>query len=321
MAKIMIVGSGVVGQATGKGLIKKGHEVVFVDISVETVRRLSQEGFEARLPDELGDIAAEISMFCVSTPPKGDGSVNLDYITTAIANHGEWLKRKKREREDAWHLVVIRSTVPPGTTRKVLLPLLEKYSGLMASKDFGVCMQPEFLRAKSSEEDFLHPWVMVIGEYDQCSGDTLERIYTDFGNKIFRVELETAEFVKYVHNCFNATKISFSNEIWLLGRKLGLDANLALEIAVHTAEGHWNPAYGTVGGQPYGGSCLPKDTKGLEAFAKENGISMPLLSAVISVNSEMEELAKQGVIPLATIVGTKWQPSPVLTNNKEKERG
>ena len=110
MAKIMIVGSGVVGQATGKGLIKKGHEVVFVDISVETVRRLSQEGFEARLPDELGDIAAEISMFCVSTPPKGDGSVNLDYITTAIANHGEWLKRRgERERTlGTWWLLEAR---------------------------------------------------------------------------------------------------------------------------------------------------------------------------------------------------------------------
>ena len=289
MAKIMIVGSGVVGQATGKGLIKKGHEVVFVDISVETVRRLSQEGFEARLPDELGDIAAEISMFCVSTPPKGDGSVNLDYITTAIANHGEWLKRKKREREreDAWHLVVIRSTVPPGTTRKILLPALEKSSGLTAGKDFGLCMQPEFLRAKSSEEDFLHPWVTVIGEYDQCSGDTLERIYTDFGSKIFRVDLDTAELVKYVHNCFNATKISFTNEIWEVSKKLGIDGNLVMEIVAQSAEGMWNPKYGIKGGYPYGGNCLPKDTRGLKAFAQEIGIDMPLLEATIEINNRL----------------------------------
>jgi len=94
--------------------------------------------------------------------------------------------------------------------------------------------------------------------------------------------------------------------------------NLALEITSHTAEGFWNQRYGTVGGQPYGGTCLPKDTKGLEAFAKENGINVPLLSAVISVNSEMEELAKQGRVPPATIVGHKWLPSPNTDKPKEE---
>jgi UDPglucose 6-dehydrogenase len=317
MARIAIVGSGVVGQATGKGLIGKGHEVVFVDINVEIVRKLCLEGFEARLPNELGDIAAEISMFCVSTPPKDDGSVNLDYITTAIADYGKWLKRK---REDTWHLVVVRSTVPPGTTRKVLLPLLEEYSGLRVGKDFGLCMQPEFLRAKSSEEDFLHPWATVIGELDQRSGDVLAELYADFGSRVFRTDLETAELAKYIHNCFNATKISFSNEMWLLGKKMGIDVNLALEIIAKTAEGCWNPLYGTVGGQPYGGTCLPKDTKGLEMFAKENNISMPLLSSVISVNSEMEELAKQGMVPSAIIAGHKWQPTPNSKKNKKDRR-
>lgn len=318
MAKILVVGSGVVGQATGKGLIKKGHKVTFVDTNIQIIRELSQEGFEARLPNELEDVSAEIAMFCVSTPSKNDGSVNLDYITNAIVNYGKWL-RHKREREDSWDLVVVRSTVPPGTTRRILLPLLEKSSGLIAGEDFGLCMQPEFLRAKSSEEDFLYPWATVIGELDQRSGDVLAEIYVDFGSKIFRVNLETAELVKYVHNCFNAAKISFSNEIWLLGSKLGIDANLVLEIAVNTAEGYWNSHYGTIGGQPYGGTCLPKDTKGLEAFAKEIGVSIPLLSAVISVNSRMEELARQGVVPPATIAGHNWRPSPNLAN-KEKGR-
>ena len=107
MAKIMIVGSGVVGQATGKGLISKGHEVVFVDTNLEIIWMLSQEGLEARLPNELDDVCADISMFCVSTPSREDGSVNLDNITAAITNHGKWLKYQK-----GWHLVVIRSTVP-----------------------------------------------------------------------------------------------------------------------------------------------------------------------------------------------------------------
>jgi len=301
----MIVGSGVVGQATGKGLISKGHEVVFVDTNLEIIWMLSQEGLEARLPNELDDVCADISMFCVSTPPRDDGSVNLDYIIAAIANHGKWLKY-----QGDWHLVVVRSTVPPGTTRGVLLPLLEKISGMVAGRDFGLCMQPEFLRAKSSEEDFLHPWVTVIGQLDARSGDVLADIYADFGSTVFRVDLEEAELAKYIHNTFNATKISFANEIWLLGRALGINTKLALEVASHSAEGYWNPQYGTIGGQPYGGSCLPKDTEGLKAFAEEKGIIMPLLSAVISVNSQMEELAKQGIVPAATIIGHKWQPSP-----------
>jgi len=311
MAKIMIVGSGVVGQATGKGLISKGHEVVFVDTNLEIIWMLSQEGLEARLPNELDDVCADISMFCVSTPSREDGSVNLDNITAAITNHGKWLKYQK-----GWHLVVIRSTVPPGTTRGVLLPLLEKISGMVAGRDFGLCVQPEFLRAKSSEEDFLRPWATVIGEYDQRSGDTLKRIYTDFGSQIFRVSLEIAEFVKYAHNCANAAKISFFNQMWLLARELGIDGNLALKIVVNTAESFWNPSYGTVGGQPFGGDCLPKDIKGLLTLAEKIGIEMPLLSAVISVNSQMEELAKQGVVPPATTNGPNWQPSPNPGNNK-----
>lgn len=309
MARILIIGSGVIGQATGKGLAKKGHKVIFVDTNIHVVKKLCQEGFDARLPDKFEDVSAEITMFCVPTPSNDDGSINLDYIIEAVANYGKWLGRKGK---DGWSLVVVRSTVLPGTTRKILIPLLEKSSGFTASKDFGVCVQPEFLRARSSEDDFLHPWVTVIGEMDKSSGDVLAEIYTNFGSRVFRVDLETAEFVKYVSNCFNATKISFSNEMWLLGQKLGIDANLALEIAVNSAEGYWNPYYGTVGGQPYGGSCLPKDTKGLEVFAKEIGINMPLLSAVILVNSRMEELAKQGVVPLATTTGHKWRPSPNL---------
>jgi len=196
---------------------------VFVDISIETIKRLCQEGFESRLPNEMDNVAAQISMVCVSTPPRDSGEVNLDYIISAITNLGKWLKQRK----NVWHLVVIRSTVPPGTTRKVLLPILEKYSGLTAGKDFGLCMQPEFLRAKSSEEDFSHPWVTVIGELDRRSGDVLAEIYSDFGSKTFRVDLETAEFVKYTHNCFNATKISFSNEIRMVGQKLGIDAKFS----------------------------------------------------------------------------------------------
>jgi UDPglucose 6-dehydrogenase len=301
MSKVLIVGAGVVGKATGKGLIKKGNEVTFIDEKPEIIRLLRSKKFSAYLSSEIesNNICADISMFCVPTPFKVDkhgrrGSMDLSYISSAVANHSRWLKKNiiKRHR---YHLVVIRSTVPPGTTRNILLPLLESYSGLRTGVDFGLCMQPEFLRNKSSEQDFLNPRATVIGEYDKTSGDNLVNLYDLFTCKKFRTDLETAEFMKYVHNCFNATKISFSNEMWLLGQKLGIDANLALQMASESAEGFWNSSYGITGGTPYEGPCLPKDVKGFLAFAKEFAPTndlMPLLTAVDTVNSFMQLLTK-----------------------------
>lgn len=316
MAKIMIVGSGVVGQATGKALIKKGHEVLFVDKNIETISRMRRDGFEARLPYELKDATADFSMFCVPTKSRIDGSVNLNNLGIAAANHGRWLGRKN---DSVWHIVVIRSTVPPGTTRGIMLKLIEKYSGLKAGRDFGLCVHPEFLRSKSSEEDSLHPWATVIGELDQSSGDMLADLYADFETEIFRMDLEAAEFLKYVHNCFNATKISFTNEMWLLGKQLGIDANAVMRIVAKTAEGSWNPNYGTVGGQPYGGDCLPKDCNGFLKFAERIGISLPLLSAVISVNAQMEDSARHGQASAANPVGPMWQPSPSICKTNLKK--
>lgn len=304
MTKIVIIGSGVVGQATGRGFLKKGHQVTFVDTNTDIIQKLSQEGFNAYSPNDFHSITADVSMFCTSTPSHDDGSVNLDNIIAAVIKHSEWLTK-----QTSYHLVVIRNTVPPTTTRGILLPLLERCSGKLASKDFGLCVQPEFLRATSAEEDFLHPRGIVIGELDQRSGTMLSKLYADFGSEIFRVNLEAAELIKYINNSFEATKISFFNEIWQLGQKLDIDTNSVLEIITKIVEGLWNPKYGIVGGRPYGGNCLPKDTKGLLAFSREIGVDMPLLSAVVLVNNKMVELAKQGIVPPATITRPKWQLS------------
>jgi UDPglucose 6-dehydrogenase len=174
---------------------------------------------------------------------------------------------------------------------------LEEHSALKCGRDFGLCVQPEFLRAASSEEDFLKPSATVIGELDKRAGDILESIYSDFGSSIIRVSPEVAEFSKYINNCFNAVKISFSNEIWLLGKELDIDANLALQISSLTAEAYKNPKYGLLGGLPFGGACLPKDADGLLRFTKQMNVDMPLLSAVVAVNSKMNDLAKRGIIP------------------------
>lgn len=309
MATILVVGSGVVGQANGKGLITKGHKVVFIDTNHKVVEKLQSEGFTAYLPSKINqssNLNFDVAMFCVPTPfneksgydSNSVGGPNLSYIKSAIVNHGKWLRDRKKKQKDKdiagstanYHLVVIRSTVQPGTTRNVLLPLLELHSTMRVGRDIGLCIQPEFLRTASSENDFLNPRATIIGEFDKNAGDVLERLYSNFGetNEVFRTEIETAEFAKYVHNSFNATKISFANEMALVGQKLGLDTNAILRMVAVTAEGYWNPYYGITGGRPYDGRCLPKDIKTFLAFAKKKlKLDMPLISAVDSINSQM----------------------------------
>jgi len=313
--RVIIIGSGVVGSATGRGLIEKEHKVVFVDTKEKIVNKFKQEGFDAFLPSDVGNISADILMFCVSTPSNGDDSVNLDYIKAATANYGDWLKNM--QKENIWPLVVIRSTVPPGTTRKILLPIFEEHSEMKAGKDFGLCMQPEFLRAESGMDDFLHPWVTLIGELDSRSGRILEDLYSDFGGEIIRTSLETAELEKYIHNIFNAAKISFANQIWLITKEMDedIDPNIVLSIMAKTAEGCWNPKYGTVGGQPYGGSCLPKDVKGCIGFLRKVGIDASLLESIDEINSTMEKLADENIVPNAIKEGLNWRQSPALEKN------
>jgi UDPglucose 6-dehydrogenase len=323
---IIIVGAGIVGTSTGKGLIKKGYNVLFVDKNPDIIKSLEGEGYRACLPDDVSglDTGARASMFCVDTPLGGGNENNyagldLGNLISAVSVHAKWLGKSRHlhvNGEKYYHLIVIRSTVPPGTTRGLLLPLINKYSGLTVGEDLGLCMHPEFLRTVSAEDDYLNPRATIIGQYDSKSGDFLEDIYSEFEGEKIRVDLDMAEFMKLIHNCFNAMKISFSNEMWQVGKSLGIDANLALRLAAKTAEGLWNPNYGLVGGQPYGGHCLPKDTKGFEQFAQRNNTVTPLLSAVVRINRQMEEMAKLGKANHATIEPPSATAEQILTTEK-----
>jgi len=297
---ILIIGSGVVGQATGKGFHAKGHRVVFYDVNPDVLSRLGEEGYETCKDYDLREF--DVSMLCVCTPTRNDKIV-LDYLHSALRKLGAKLADINR-----YHLVVVRCTSLPGTTEEKVIPMLEYYSGKKAGVDFGVCMNPEFLRAVNSEQDFAHPWLTVIGAYDQRSGKELEELYQPFRAEIIVTELKVAEMMKYVHNLFNATKISFFNEMYVVCQKLGIDSQAVNSLVAKSAEGIWNPKYGTVGGRPYGGTCLPKDTRAFRSFATELNLNpMLLLDAVIKVNEKMEEqipgeqlcpvdsLARQGV--------------------------
>jgi UDPglucose 6-dehydrogenase len=321
LEQVMIIGSGIVGQATGKGLIKRGiSNVLFVDLNPQVVKSLSYQGFNVCSPSQIKNEIENfgISMFCLPSPFNEKlGKLDLSHIKHSLIDYAKSLRNCKSRNN--YHLIVIRSTVPPGTTEKLLIPLIEKYSEMKVGCDFGVCMQPEFLRSVFSEQDFDNPRTIVIGEHDKYSGEVLERLYKFAGFKvpIMRVNLRTAEFVKYIGNYFNATRISFANELWALAKQLGVDSNSALEIAINAAEGFWNPSYGTYGGQPYGGRCLPKDIKTLITFCEEIGVDMPILSAVASVNSKMEVLAKQGEVPNGSIYRQHRGSDPpvVITEN------
>lgn len=282
--KIAVVGSGFVGQATGKGLGKHDNEITFIDVVPEKIQQLQAQGFKAYDPADYKTITTEVTMFCVPTPTQG-GRIQLTYLKKAVEQFAERLKGHK-----GYHVAVIRSTVPPKATRKFVLPIIEKISGKKVGKDFGLCMQPEYLREVTAEQDFARPWFVLIGEYDTKSGDVLEKIYRKFDAPIERMTLEEAEFQKYVHNVYNAVKIAFFNEMRIIANNENWNADAVFRATAESCEGIWNPMYGLRDFGPFDGSCLPKDTRALLQWGDTMGYNLEILRAVISENLRHEKL-------------------------------
>jgi len=279
--KISIIGSGVVGRTTGIGLHKHDNEVIFYDVDDRKLFELSKSGFEVAEDIEQAVYRSAVSFICVQTPTI-NGKIDLTYIKTAAINVARALRRK-----DDYHVIVIRSTILPTYTRTKILPVLERYSKLTAKKDFGLCVNPEFLREATALQDFLHPSRIVIGELDKKSGDILEGLYKPFNAPIFRTDMDTAEMIKYVSNCFLSTKISFFNEIYVICKKLGLNPQLISRIvALDPRIGE----YGIYGGRPFGGKCLPKDLEAFINFVESLGLNPKMLTSVKNVNEEMKKL-------------------------------
>jgi GDP-mannose 6-dehydrogenase len=296
--RISIFGLGYVGCVSAACLARDGQIVIGVDINplkVELVgsggspiiepgldtlvREVVQSG---RLRVSLDTKAAvqdsDISMICVGTPSNGNGSLNLRYIENVCAEIGMALAA-----ENSYHIVVVRSTVLPGTVRERLIPLLEHYSGRRAGPDFGVCMCPEFLREGSAIEDYDHPSQIVIGEFDERSGDAVQQLFAAVEAPIVRTTIENAEMVKYVSNAFHAVKVAFANEIGNLCKTLGSDGQQVMEIFCQDRRLNISPAY-LKPGFAFGGSCLPKDLRALVYRAKERDLDCALLNAVLHSN-------------------------------------
>ncbi|MBX3016149.1 MAG: UDP-glucose/GDP-mannose dehydrogenase family protein [Caldilineaceae bacterium] len=283
MSHILIVGSGVVGQATGKGFAKQGHQLTYVDVDPSKIAQLRAQGLRAMTIAQVDWENQDIVMLTVSTPTV-QGHLVLDHLKAATAKVGQGLATT-----DRYITVVVRSTVPPTTTEKVLLPILEQASGKVAGKDFGVAFNPEFLRQRTSEQDFDRPWITVLGATDAASADVLNKLYMPFGGLIVNCQPTEAEMIKYVNNVYNAVKISYFNEVHQICEQLGIDSRLVGAVVARSAESMWNPLYGTRGGVPYGGACLPKDTLAFMEFCRNQGLTHDMLAATIQVNEKLEQ--------------------------------
>lgn len=296
--KISIFGLGYVGSVTGACLAELGHDVVGADVSPVKVDLINQgkspiveQDIDRILRDVVragkfratGDVAGavratDLALVCVGTPSRPNGSLGLEAIKRVSGQIGSALKAHRR-----YFVVVVRSTVLPGTVEDVVIPILERRSGRKAGRDFGVCMNPEFLREGSSVHDFYHPPKHVIGELDGRSGGALLRIYRGVDAKVFRVPIKVAEMVKYCDNSFHALKVAYANEIGGLCREYGVDSHRVMDIFCSDTKLNISPAY-LKPGFAFGGSCLPKDVRALASETKRLDLDSPILNAILPSN-------------------------------------
>jgi UDPglucose 6-dehydrogenase len=282
-ALISIIGCGVVGLNVGKGLSELGNVVTFYDTNNRKAGELISLDLSVSYDAQDAVLNSEISFVCVPTPTSHN-KVDLSYIKSAVNEIGKALAKKSD-----YHVVVIKSTVLPTTTEKIVIPILEKRSGKKAGKDIGVCSNPEFLTEihhswtddSSFVRSFRNERFIVIGEFDQKSGDRLHTIYETLKIPVFRTNLRTAEMVKYAFNCALACRISYWNEIFYICQKMRMESNIVASIA---AMDERIGKYGTIHGKAFGGKCLPKDLKAFIDFSKKLGYMPRLLEAVQQVN-------------------------------------
>jgi len=292
---ISVIGSGYVGLITAAGFAEKGHNVICVDVvkeKVDAINRRKSPIYEKGLNGILEKTAgvnlkasldlrnavlnSEVTFICVGTPSLSSGAIDLSYVKESARQVAEVLNQKK-----SFHVVVVKSTVIPGTTEGVILPILEKVSQKKVGVDFGLAMNPEFLREGIAVEDFRRPDRIVVGCQDKNTLRVLERLYAGFNTTLLKTDLRTAEMIKYASNAFLAAKISFINEIGNVCKELGIDVYKVAEgmgldrrISPHFLRA----------GIGFGGSCFPKDVKSLVHQSKSLGIKPRILDAVLEVN-------------------------------------
>ncbi len=306
--KLTFIGSGYVGLVSAAGYASLGNECTCIDISNEKVAQINngvppiyEEGLEEllkklRTNDSLKATTdysslkgSDVVLICVGTPTRKGGAIDLSYIEKAAEQIGEVLKESGK-----YAVVVVKSTVVPGTTTEKVLPILEDKSGKKAGRDFGIGMMPEFLKEGTALEDFKQPDRLVIGAEDQRAFEVLRKMHSSFKCPILEVPISTAEMIKYASNSFLATRISFINQLANLCERIGINVD---EVAKGMGMDRRVAPYFLKAGPGFGGSCFPKDVKALMAFSAEKGIEATLLEEVMEINYlqpfRMLEIAKQ----------------------------
>ena len=307
---ISVFGLGYVGTVTAACLASKENRVLGVDLSAAKVEamengrspivepRLNELIAEAhracRLHATVDSAAAvtqtEISFLCVGTPSLRNGKLDLGHIEPVCREIGAALKNK-----DSFHLVVLRSTVLPGTAETVVIPVLEQASGKRMGKDFGVCVNPEFMREGTAVTDFLEPAMTIVGASQSEHAAVLKEIYAWAPGRIFDTSFRSAEMLKYLCNAWHALKVSFANEVGTLAKQLGVDAESVIEVFCADNKLNISPSY-LKPGFAFGGSCLPKDVRALNYRAKELDLELPLLESILRSNEVHLERAVEMVL-------------------------
>jgi UDPglucose 6-dehydrogenase len=321
--QICVIGAGYVGVVTGACLASTGNHITFIDIDQDKIDRLNnatapiyEEGLQELLQENRKRISAtddydavadsDVVFICVGTPSREDGSIDLSYVKKAAEQVGKRLGER-------WQLVVVKSTVIPGTTMNIVKPLLEQASGKTAGSDFDVAMNPEFLREGIAIQDFMQPDRVVIGTTSQQARELLEKLYEPFDAPLYVTSPSTAEMVKYASNALLATKISYANEIGSLCKQHGIDTYQVMEAV---GMDHRIASSFLRAGAGFGGSCFPKDVRALIATGGDAGQPMHLLRAVMQVNDmqphRMLELLKKHVGDLKdkhiAVLGLAFKP-------------
>ncbi len=304
--RVLVWGLGYVGTVSAACLAQLGHEVVGIEPNLAKVEAINagssaikEPSLDALVRESVASgrlratqeganevPAADISLICVGTPSAADGGQNLTYLRNVAAEIGKGLRHGGN-----FHVVVVRSTLFPGTTRGTLRELLQQHSGRQAGTDFGLAANPEFMRETSAISDFFTPPYTVIGEWDDRSGNRVEELYREVKAPVFRVSLEEAEVLKLANNSFHALKVGFANEIGRVCSRLGIDSHTVMRMVCADTKLNISTAY-MKPGFAIGGSCLPKDLRSLTTTAKRLGVELPILEAILPSNRLQVEEAR-----------------------------
>lgn len=307
--KINIFGLGYVGCVSAACLARNNHTVTGIDIDPVKVKIINdgkspivEEGLDELIQKTVStghlkanqkDIPdADISIICVGTPSNENGSLDLKFIKQVAEDIGNYLKDLNH-----YHVIVNRSTILPGSIEKIVTPILEEKSGKKLGEDFGVCMNPEFMREGTSIYDYYNPPFTLIGSNDEKSGKLVAQLYENVEAPLYFTDIKTAEMVKYASNTFHALKVTFANEIGNICKRLNIDSHSVMEIFSKDTKLNISNYY-LKPGFAFGGSCLPKDLRAITYKARELDLNLPLLNSLMQSNKQQIENAFNLILKL-----------------------